>query len=398
MRVTFDAQAQGSSAGINIEEPEKWGSSMTGKGYDLRGAVNVVIEARSQAGPAFNVQFGVDGCTTPYMNFPSTWTTVTIPLASLGNCSTQYFSNFAAVHILFSIATNDANCPSGGTILLDNIRFEPIPTAQNATLGFPLATQTFGVVPMQNKPIPLDQLLRNTATSYESSLALLALLERGASQDLANAREIADTFDYALHHDSHGDPLPKAPDGAVGIHNAYESGDIALFNDQPAGENGKAGDDRLAGFSASEVLCGPTKFCLVLDGATGGNTAFVILALVAAYEQFQDIRYLNDATFIGDWIISNLTDTTGMGYGGYYAGYPDMGLAKTLELGKSVENNADIFAAFQLMATVYAQLGNVTLANQWRSSANVAGDFVMQMFDPVEGNYLLEESMGTSGQ
>lgn len=381
MRVTFGAQT--GSAGLNLEEPEKWSVNRTGIGYDLRGAVSVVFDVRSQAGPAFNVQFGVDGCTTPFMNIPSTWTTMTIPLASLGNCS----RDFSDVHILFGIGTDIVNCPSGGTILLDNIRFEPVPTTQNAALGFPLASQTFGVVPVQNVPLPLDQVLRNVTTSYESSLAILLLLERGTPQDLANAREIADTFDYALHHDSHGDPLPKAPDGSLGAHNAHESGDIALFNDQPAPENGKAGDVRLAGFSASDVLCGPTKFCLVSDGATGGNNAFVILALVAAYEQFQDIRYLNDATFIGDWIISNLTDTTGRGYGGYYAGYPDMGLPKTLELGKSVENNADIFAAFQLMATANDQLGNIVLANQWRSAANVAGDFVMQMFDPVAGRF-----------
>jgi uncharacterized protein (TIGR03437 family) len=385
LRVSFDPQAPGTFAGLNIEEPENWGVLRTGLGHDLQGALNVVFDVRSPDGAS--VQFGVDGCVSPYMSIPMTWTTVTIPLSSLGSCTSD-FSNFSAVHIMFAVATNDINAPSGGTVLLDNIRFDPVPNSHQNALSFPLGNQTFGVVPTQNVPVAPDQVLRNLTTIYESALALLASIASGTSQDLANAHLIADAFDYALHHDNHGDPLPGGSDGSVGLHNGYEFGDLALFNSQQPPKQGEAGDIRLAGFTATS-LCPTSRFCLVLDGATGGNNAFAILALAAAYRQFQDVRYLNDARTIGNWIISNLTDGTRTSYGGYYLGYRDMGVPppKPLETGKSTENNADIFAAFQTLAALENQLGNTAQAAIWTSAANFAGDFVLQMFDGTNGRF-----------
>jgi hypothetical protein len=385
LRVTFDPQQSGSFAGVNVEEPENWGVLRTGIGYDLGGSSNLVFDARSPDGAT--VQFGVDGCVAPYMTVPSNWSTITIPLNSLGNCSSD-FSQFASVHILFGIATKDFYAPHGGTVLLDNITFQPVPTSRQSALSFPLANQTFGVVPAQSTPVPMDQVLRNLTTIYESSLTELVLLARGTPQDLTNAHLLADTFDYALHHDSHGDALPLGTGGSLALHNGYESGDIALFNSQAFPKAGQAGDVRLAGFTAT-TLCPPTGFCLVLDGATGGNNAFAIIALTAAYNQFKDIRYLNDARSIGSWIISNLTDTTNTGYGGYYIGYPDMGVPppKPLQTGKSVENNADIFAAFQSLAVVENEMGNAPAATTWTNAANIAGDFVMRMFRPSTGSF-----------
>jgi hypothetical protein len=392
MRVSFDAQAPGNFAGVNIEEPENWGVLRTGSGYPLSGANNVILDMRSPDGAT--VQFGVGGCNTSFMTIPASWTTLTIALNAL-SCS----PDLTDVHILFAIATNDIHAPQGGTVLIDNVHFDPVPSIQQSALGFPLGNQTFGVLPQQNAPILSDQVLRNLTTIYESAITEEVLLARGTDQDLADARLIADTFDYALHHDNHGDLLPIAPDGSVGLHNGYESGDIALFNDQQAPKLGKSGDIRLAGFTAT-VLCAPSGFCLVLDGATGGNNAFAILGLVAAYEQFGDIRYLNDAVTIGHWIVGNLTDTSGTGYGGYFVGYPDEGVPppKPLQTGKSVENNADIFAALTALANIESQLGNSSAAASWTSAANVAGDFVMQMFDPTAGRFNAGTvPVGTSG-
>src|SRR5207253_6747267 len=109
----------------------------------------------------------------------------------------------------------------------------------------------------------------------------LALLKRGQPDDVLNALKIADALDYALHHDSHGIPLPIATDGSLGLRSAYQGGDIALLNGQSTGA--QAGDARLSGFSVKDGSCGPRGFCLVLDGATGGNNAWGMLALQAAY-------------------------------------------------------------------------------------------------------------------
>ncbi|SRR6266852_5181882 len=112
--------------------------------------------------------------------------------------------------------SNTDRCPSfsTGSYFTHTFRFSPVPTSQRAALGLPLSNQTFGVVPQQNKPIPSDQVLRNLTTIYESAITEMALLARGNSQALSNARLIADTFDYALPRDNQGDPLPVAPGGS----------------------------------------------------------------------------------------------------------------------------------------------------------------------------------------
>lgn len=393
LSLSFDPLSPMQVAGVNVQEPETFPSA-TGTGYDLSGAERVMFDVRSPTG--LQVQFGVGGCVTPFVGIPAglTYTTMSIPINSLGpppGLPIRCPPDRNDVHILFTVVTNADNAPNGGTVLLDNIRFEPLPTRQQEALSFPLANEAFGVIPLQNQapgrvPIPPDQLLRNLTTIYESALTLLSLIARGTAQDLSNARLIADTFHYALRHDNRGLPLPLAPDGSAGLHNAYESGDIALLNDQAPGA-GQAGDVRLAGFSASAALCGPSRFCLVLDGATGGNNAFAILALLAAHRQFNDPRYLDDARTIGEWIAGNLTDPAGTGFAGYFVGYPDQGVPppKPLIKGKSVENNADIFAAFSALAAVETRLGSDTAAARWTARANVAGDFVMEMFDSNTG-------------
>jgi hypothetical protein len=133
---------------------------------------------------------------------------------------TPVLTNLTDVHLLFAVATNDVHASNGGTMLLDNIHFEPVPIRQQAALGLPLSTQTFGVIPQQTPasdgvPMPPDQVNRNVTTIYEAALTLLALLERRTTEDLALARIIGDTFDGALHYDNHGDPLPVAPNGSV---------------------------------------------------------------------------------------------------------------------------------------------------------------------------------------
>ena len=353
-------------------------------------------------------QFGVGGCvTTPILIGPA-WTTITIPIDSLFpplNSSAVCPPDLTSTHLLFGVSTNGAVSPNGGTVLLDNIQFTPAPARQvsNAqALSLPLSTQTFGVVPLLTIPArgayPPDQGNRNLAAIYEASLTILSLLQRGQPADITNAMQTAQALHYALYHDNHGDPLPTSPTNPAGcyggapanqcaFHSAYQSGDIALLNTQPLPELGQAGDARLAGFTGG---CGTgSGFCLVLDGATGGNNAWALLALTAAYIQSGDATYLTDAETIGSWIVANLLDPNQppASFGGYFVGYNDDGLPKTLTLGKSTENNADIFAAFSLLAQIETALGNGTAATQWTSEAKTAGDFVMAMYDSTNGRF-----------
>jgi hypothetical protein len=238
MKISFDPLLQQEFAGVNIEEPEQWGVNQTGRGYDLTGSTHVTFEVRSPDNA--RVRFGVGGCTTEFRDISQSWTPVSIALDSFINCTTD-LSN---VHLLFTVTTNHENAPNGGTVLLDNIRFEPVPNSQKSALGLPCSTKTCGVIPLQNPDpgcvaFPPDQVNRNIATIYEASLTLMALLDRGTAEDVENARLIADTIHYALHHENSGNPIPGAPDGSIGLHNANECGDIALYNDQELPRKGK---------------------------------------------------------------------------------------------------------------------------------------------------------------
>jgi hypothetical protein len=392
LRITFAAQPSYSSAGVNFEEPEDWAVRSANhepgmKGYDLSGANSVVFDARSPDGA--EVQFGVGECTAPFSGpLQPTWTTITIPFSSL-NCTLDLKN----VNVLFGVATNDIHAPKGATVLLDNIHFAPVPTqVRSGTVpSLPLSTRTFGVVPKISDPIPPDQANRNIAATYEEALIMRVLIGQG---DVANAARVGNGLDYALFHDNHGVYISITPQsrsacfsgvraGQCGLHNAYEAGDLAFLNKQ-ATQTGKAlaGDARLAGFTCGSLSA--NGYCLVLDGATGGNNAWAILALLELYQHTGNVIYLNDAKAIGRWVIANLADTGGKGFGGYFVGYLDQGAPspKPLNYGKSTENNADIFTAFMELSKYDAS--NATM---WTNAANAAGDFVMAMYEPSKGRF-----------
>lgn len=397
-RITFSPFSQGQFAGFAFEEPNGYSTTQGGIGYDLTGCTRIVFDVRTPTPGGVSVVFGVNGNDQVDGSGQKIFTrilpasgyqTIAIPISAFGVSS----GALRNVHTLFSLTANDLSAPNGGTILVDNVRFEPPPTNRANVLGFPVATQTFGVVPVQNQlagrvPVPMDQLLRGVTTTYESALTLMALLRLDTPSALAAARQIADAFEYAVTHENRGLPLPDVPGVAMGLHNAYASGDLALLNGQGIGA-AQAGEVRLAGFTAGALLC-PGGFCLLLDGATAGNNGLAILGLAAAYRRFQDVRYLNAALAIGNWIVTNLADPSQSGFGGYFNGYPDQGKPKnssTLDKGKSTENNADVLAAFLNLADIQRQLGNASDAEVWTTRAYAAGDFVLQMFDRNAGRY-----------
>ena len=306
------------NAGVVFQEPQNYEQNgVVGTGYDLTPATAVQFDVRTPGG--ISVQFGVNSCTAagPPTQLPASesYVTMTIPLSSLVNNPANNGApcppDLTDTHLLFTVA---ATGTAGGIVLLDNIQFTPVPTRNATAVSMPLSTQTFGVVARQNYPIAVDQALRNLSTTYESSLTALSFLQNGQSQ---TASAIVNSLHYALYHDNHGDPVPISPTnsagcygGAVasqcGLHSGHQGGDLPLLNDQPAPELALAGDVRVAGFSAGTSLCGPSGFCLVLDGATGANNAWAMLAFLAHSQASGNATDLADAETIGNWIVANL--------------------------------------------------------------------------------------------
>jgi hypothetical protein len=402
-RVQFDFGpiGEGSSAawgGLDFVEPQDYLDLRQGRGYDLSTSDHILFGARSPSPNGVSVQFGAGGATTDYVTVPFNRKKVTlICVAVRGNPESvcppsadmmlklNKAIDLKHVHILFTVVTNNQNVPNGGFLLLDEIRYAPFPASELDVPSVPLSTQTFGVIPVPQflsgrVTVPPDQANRNIAALYEASLAILAFLKRGNSDDLRYGYAIADALVYALGHDNSGDHLP--PPGGGGLHSAYESGDLPFFNTEGASKRGQV---RLAGFSIASDQCGSSGYCLVLDGATGGNNAFAILALLKAYNVSGKQAYLDAAARVGNWIYNQLLDRRKSGFGGYVVGYPDGGNPHPRENGKSTENNADIFAAFTALAAVDLKRGDPGTAAIWNARAKIAGDFVMNMFDQSLG-------------
>lgn len=392
LRIAFGALGSEQFVGLNIQEPES--GPTVGRGYDLRGTTDLVLDARSPTPGGARVQFGVGELVTPFVTVPqsSTFLRYRFKLNKLlipGNPNLPPRApDLSNVHVLFTVVTNGANAPSGSTLLLDNVRLDPTPDSQAGELSLPLSTRTLGVMPRfsastQRVPLPPDQVNRNVASIYESALVIDALLERGFPQDVQAACSVAEALDYALGHDNTGAPIPRAADGSRGLHNAYEGGSIALFNGQGSAGAG-IGEARLAGFSGSAQTCGSSGFCLVLDGTTGGNVSFAIEAMARASQVCGEPDYLEDAREMGRWIAGTLLDPVAPGersYGGYFLGLTDGGL-RTFVPSKSVENNADIFSALSVLASLSSSPEETA---QWTRLANFAGDSVLEMYEPDTG-------------
>lgn len=400
LRIAFDALGSLETAALSIEEPERWSVQRTGKGFDLSGATAIAFDVRSPSPQGVDVQFGVGGSRAPFTHVAhgDSFATLTIPLQSLQ----PPIASLQDVHQVFTVSTDAAHAAGGGVILVDNIRFLPAPDARREAIGFPVAIETFGVVPATRArgtrvPVPIDQAVRNAGTIQDSALTLLALLDRGTAEDKANAEMIAAALHEALHHNPALNALTSAPlassQSKASIRNGYKAGDLTLLNDEGGA---KASEARLAGFTAGPEVCGATSYCNVLDGATGRSAGLAMLAFVSAYEAFGSADHLADAQLLGTWVVNELTDSSGTGYGGYYAGYADQQEPKQLVRMKSVEDNAILFAAFSRLAAAEGYPRAGTTVGRWTGAANVAGDFILRLYDAESGRFYPGTMIGGS--
>ena len=209
--------------------------------------------------------------------------------------------------------------------------------------------------------VDFDNVLENTAFSYDNAVALLAFT---AGRDWSRASEIADAFVYAQDHDRY------YTDGR--IRNAYQSGDL----EAPPGwtPHGLVGTARMPGWT-------DTGNWFEDSGSVGsgtGNTAWVMIALLRYYESRGGSQYLQAAIDLGTWVETETRDARCQG--GYKGGFDGEEPTPTPLTWKSTEHNIDLWVAFSL-------LHRATGDSVWQTRAAYARTFVESMWNDTDGYY-----------
>ncbi len=124
-----------------------------------------------------------------------------------------------------------------------------------------------------------------TAWVYDNDLALLALIKRGAPEDMSRAKILADALVWVQNHDQD-------------------------FSD------GRIRD----GYWANSLSSGNNS-SIKSPGSGTGNMAWTIIALVRYYEVTGNTTYLNAAERLGNWINDSYDIRSAGGYTGGYEGW-----------------------------------------------------------------------------
>ena len=241
-----------------------------------------------------------------------------------------------AVQFVIGDGINDG----GRTFWVDEVRigtdgFDPlrVPVSYRAQFGDP-AGGDLGYRDAQIYP--------NHSFLYDSALTVKALLAAGDADSVQMARDVTDAL-----------LATKLADGAYS--NDRNCGHVLLEDGTPR-----------AAFS---------------DKRTLGDQAWFGLALLDVYRQTGDANYLDRAVEISDWAESSLKDTGA--WKGYRGGYDPDGNAYAW---RSTEHNIDLFALNRGIAVLLGLRHDAREAD-FVTRATHAGDFVMNMFDPVGGKF-----------
>ena len=223
----------------------------------------------------------------------------------------------------------------GDEVRVDTEGFEPlrVPVSYRARYGDPAG----GDVGYRD-----GQIYPNRSFLYDSALTIKALVAAGDSASVQMARDVADAL-----------VATKLADGTY--YNDRNCGHVLLEDGTPR-----------ASFSQKRTL---------------GDQAWFGLALLDVYRQTGDSKYLERAVEISDWAEDNLKDNGA--WKGYRGGYDPDGNPYPW---RATEHNIDLFALNRGIA-VLLSLQNDSREATFVVRATHAGDFVMNMFDPVGGKF-----------
>ncbi|MFJ3484304.1 hypothetical protein ACIPL1_13125 [Pseudomonas sp. NPDC090202] len=198
--------------------------------------------------------------------------------------------------------------------------------------------------------------LRGVAFTYDNALASIALYGCGKPQA---AGRIADALAYATEHD------PDYDDGR--LRNAYAAGAVKT-----------SGAIVLPGYWSRERNAWNQDAYQV--GSATGNQAWAALALLEAYRQTEQPRYLQAARKVLTWTRNHTYDSqTPAGFIGGYYGYPPNPVRQGW---KSTEHNVDLAAAWSALERIDTNPDSA-------SQARLARQFVDSQWLASEGRFLI---------
>lgn len=201
--------------------------------------------------------------------------------------------------------------------------------------------------------------IQNAAFAYDNALALMAFVSDGRQEE---AKQLADTFVYALNNDR---------SGVRRVRNAYAGGDITAVKGQWDGAKMPGWYDK----ARAEWL--EDRYQV---GSNVGNTSYAALALLQYRNRYGGEEYLEAAKAMMDWVLDNCSDKSGgdgftAGFDGWEEADPPVVYPFTY---KSIEHNIDAHAAF---AQLYGDTGEA----KYFDAASSARRFVESMYDSEEG-------------
>ena len=198
--------------------------------------------------------------------------------------------------------------------------------------------------------------LRGVAFTYDNALASIALFGCGKP---ISAQRIADALVYATDND------PDYQDGR--LRNAYAAGSVK-----------RQGPILLPGYWSQERNAWNQDAYQV--GSATGNQAWAVLALLEAFRQSEEQRYLLAAERVLLWTQRNTYDSQApAGFIGGFYGYPPNPVRQGW---KSTEHNVDLAAA-------WAALNSITVSEDSATQAQIARRFVDSQWLATEGRFLI---------
>lgn len=209
-----------------------------------------------------------------------------------------------------------------------------------------------------------DEALGATAFTYDNAVTIHAYLASGDPGLLQRAITLGDGL---LYGQANPYPFPGYNDGRF----------PQAFFVNTAAANG------------SGAYITPAAAPFYFYGSSTGDQAWAGMALAQLYARTGQVRFLQAALLVANWIVSNTYDETGLGgykFGTVIAYVNFNNVSQPSPNGKSTEHNIDVYGFFNMLSRLTQNAKSNSINMTWSELAQHALVFLQKMFNP-DGPY-----------